>query len=201
MQIDDRIYQRLQPHERFRAAVEAFSRRDLKELNRLNDTCPTETILTQSLAYFGRLRGFHELAMMHGIFARDVMLALWACFSKLQQSPCPDPGVESPDENPKIEAESASATQDSDSAESVDEDPLLTTLFALIGRLSAHRVAWAGFCERLGVDPEMADFAYYRESQRLVESFDWIEPDEEYQAQLTTFLQECWAMMTARSDV
>lgn len=199
MQIDDRIYERLQPHERFRAAVEAFWRRDLHEVDRLNDTCPMVTVRMQSLAYFGRLRGFHELAMMHGIFARDVMLGCWACFSKLLQSPCPNPAVDSQSENPEIEAESTSTTPDSDATEPFDEDPLLSTLYALVGRLSAHRAAWAEFCQYLGVDPEKTSFAYYPESQQFVELFDWIEPDRDYQADLTAFLRQSWAMMISRS--
>jgi len=37
----------------------------------------------QCPAYFGKLRGFHELAMMHGINARDVMVAIWACLTEI----------------------------------------------------------------------------------------------------------------------
>jgi hypothetical protein len=59
MQIADRIYERLKPEERFRAAVEAFWRRDLEEVDRLNDTCPTETVRP---AVSGVLRPAERLA-------------------------------------------------------------------------------------------------------------------------------------------
>lgn len=86
MQVAERIYDRLEPEERFRPTLEAFGRHDLKEIDRLDDTCSTEIARVQSPAYFGRLRGFHKIAMMHGIFARDVMVGIWVCLSKLRGS-------------------------------------------------------------------------------------------------------------------
>lgn len=58
------------PEKRFRAAIEAFGRHDLKEIDRLNDSCSVKTVRMQCPAYFGQLRGFHELATMHCISAR-----------------------------------------------------------------------------------------------------------------------------------
>ena len=37
----------------------------------------------QSPAYFGRLRAFYELAMMHGIEARNVAIGIWITMGRL----------------------------------------------------------------------------------------------------------------------
>jgi hypothetical protein len=55
-ELQGHIYEKLKPEERFRAAIEAFGRHDLKEVDRLNDSCSVKTVRMQCPAYFGQLR-------------------------------------------------------------------------------------------------------------------------------------------------
>jgi hypothetical protein len=200
VQIAERVYTQLQPDERFRAAVEAFSRRDEAEMDRLNDTCPYETVRIQSLAYFYRLQGFIELAMTHGILARDVMLGVWVCMWKIQRESesafihssgaAADDGSDQPCED-SLEAETQVDDPD-------DADEAISTLGRLIGRLKAYRSAWADFCESVGVDPTMTDFAYYNESQGITELLEEFKTDLDLRAQQLELLRNAWTLRARR---
>jgi hypothetical protein len=192
VQIAERVYQQLAPDERFRAAVEAFWRLDGEEMDRLNDTCPFETVRIQSTKYFGRLRGFVELAMTHGILARDVMLGVWVCIWKLSKE-----GKSAFDYTPETVAGDGS-DQLSDEAEKKTDDPdddsTESTLVRLIGRLKAYQGAWREFCESVGVDPEKTYFSYYRESQGITELFEELEVDSDLQAEQLGHLRSAWEL-------
>lgn len=54
MKMPIKIYERLTPDERFHAFVEAASRRDEEELDRLNATCPMKTCRIEDPDYFLR---------------------------------------------------------------------------------------------------------------------------------------------------
>ena len=50
------------------------------------------------------------------------------------------------------------------------------------------------FCASVGVDPDETRFAYYREPQGILELFDWVEPDADYQAELLKALRDSWEL-------
>jgi hypothetical protein len=187
VQIAERVYQQLAPDERFRAAIEAFWRLDGEEMDRLNETCPVETVRIQSTAYFGRLRGFVEIAMTHGILARDVMLAVWVCIWRLSRegkstfSYTPTSSDQSSDEE---NAETQTDDPDDDSTESM--------LVRLISRLKAYQGAWREFCESVGVDPAKTHFSYYCESQDITELFEEFEADKDLQTEQLGHLRSAW---------
>ena len=200
MQISGRIYERLTPDERFRVAVEALSRRDEAEIDRLNDTCPEENVRIQSTAYFGRLRGFYELAMMHGGFARNQMLGIWSCLWKLRREFSPKPSVPGGREFVARDSEGEELAKETNAypADADDSDETWSKLGNLIGRLKAYRAAWAEFCEGIGVDPSQSEFAYYQESQAIVELLDEIDVDQATQAELLQGLREGWKRAASR---
>ena len=194
MQVADRLYERLGPEERFRAALEAFSRKDLGEIDRLNDTCPTETVRIQSLAYFGRLRGFHELAMMQGIALRDLMVEIWIYVYRLSRSGAFQ-AANAQTESEAIDGEDELACELTDS-----NDESWNALYTSVSRLKAFRAAWVQFCEPLGVDPSGTLFAYYSESAEIADLCDMIEVDEACQAEVLEGLQKSWAVRESRSQ-
>ena len=59
----------------------------------MNDSCSLKKVRMQCPAYFGQLRGFHELAMVTAP-SGDVMVALWDCLTKILRDP--DAVTESP---------------------------------------------------------------------------------------------------------
>jgi hypothetical protein len=180
VEIADRIYERLKPEERFRAAMEAISRQDLAELDRLNEACPVEQVRIQSLAYFGRLRGFFELSMLNGIWIRDLIIGMWACITKMQ---CETQQVPD-DANTEVSADSDSEVH----------DDVSDTLCDLVSRLKAYRKAWVEFCESIGVDPVKAPLSYFGEAQFTLELFEEIEiePDPETYTSYSRSLREAW---------
>jgi hypothetical protein len=202
VKVPERIYEKLSAHERFLAAVEAFGREDGAEVDRLNDACPYETVRLQSLAYFGRLRGFYDVAMMHGIEARNLAIAIWAMLAKLYMS-C-EPQTDDVAEGRKELEQGIPGTEvqgpPTSDTEEAEEDSEGEVLFALIARLRAHAVAWAAFCGRLGVDPEKAAFAYYRQSLDIASIFADVEADEQCLAELADVLQKAWDHRVSRSE-
>jgi hypothetical protein len=60
-----RHYDALTPDERFRLFIEAASRQDDHELDRLNDTCPQKKYLCEDWDYMHRKARFFDLALLH----------------------------------------------------------------------------------------------------------------------------------------
>lgn len=145
-------------------AIEAFARRDWEEVDRLRDTCDYGTFRVHGLAYFERLRGFQSIAMAHGIFVRDLVIAFLTSAWALSR------GAEQSDES--------------------DDTP--EPIVRAIAYIKARAKAWADFCAELAIDPAMPDFTYYKQSQDLVAEFEDVEADPEmYSAQLEN-LRGAW---------
>jgi hypothetical protein len=85
-----------------------------------------------------------------------------------------------------------------------DDDHAASNLRVLIGRLKAHRAAWAAFCDEIGIDPATVHFAYYADSREIAELFDLedfgpIEADAEHQAELLEGLRDSRVLRLSRS--
>lgn len=79
MNIDSNVYKTLTAGERFRAAVEAFGRKDYGEVDRLNDACAIGQYRQQDPAYFGRLQQLALLALAHARHVEALQGRMMAC--------------------------------------------------------------------------------------------------------------------------
>lgn len=179
MKLTDRVYQELTHDERFHAVLEAFARKDLAEIDRLNDTVQEITIRSQSPGYFERLRGFQQIAMVYGIQARDLMLGWTAVLMRSRLH----------------ELAAAGATvEDSEIEDSIADDDA-QALLDISARLKAHRDAWAQFCSDLTIDPSMPDFSYYSQLCDLVGPYldlPELERNEDNYAETLEWLHSTW---------
>lgn len=83
MKLTDSTYERLTPDQRFRVTIEAFSRGDLEEVDRLQDTCGYVNVRMHAPCYFQRLRSFNELSMLQGIKIRDQLTLFYIGFERM----------------------------------------------------------------------------------------------------------------------
>jgi hypothetical protein len=84
--------------------------------------------------------------MMHGIFARDLALGIWACITQIIRSDAPAADCSGEDGISASERE-PSVTPDAQDT----EDYAASNLRVLVGRLKAHRAAWAKFARVLAL--------------------------------------------------
>ena len=59
-----KLYDRLDPDERFRLVLEAAARGDEEEIERLRDTCPRAEYKASDIAYSDRISGSLKITMM-----------------------------------------------------------------------------------------------------------------------------------------
>jgi hypothetical protein len=171
MQLTDKVYERLTPDERFRAAIEAFARRDVKEVDRLADTCGYTTLRIHGHAYFGRLRGFHELSMMHGLLVRDMAIVVMGSAYQLER-----------------------AETDTPEGSEAQNEALDHMVHAAV-RIKAYVKAWEDFCAELAIEPEKTLLTFYEPSKEVVAFFDSLEDleaDAETYVQHLGFLRDTW---------
>ncbi len=169
MNLNDRIYERLTPEERFRATADAFARLDFSEVDRLQDTCSFVSIRTHAPAYFARVRAFDELAMWQGIQARDQAIAFWAAAFRVRGT------------------------------EGEKQDEVIARMVNVAANIKALVAAWEDFCKELGVCHGFPTFPYLDESEQLLAMIEddlppgeGLEPDAEmYDLWLKT-LCETW---------
>ncbi len=155
MKLNDSTYERLSPDQRFRVTIEAFSRMDIEEVDRLQDTCGFVSVREHAPAYFGRLRMFIDLSMQHGIRVRDLAIAFWALmyFDNLRA------GQEGTEQQETVESPEVG-----DAADPVGQ---------IIGRLKGVQAAWQTFCQELAIDPQMwgqcaADYTGWAKASELL---------------------------------
>lgn len=70
----EKLYEQLTPEERFRAAISAASRKDGAEWDRLNETSPMRTVVSQEPSYFARVQKLWTLSLLHTSTQRDRFL-------------------------------------------------------------------------------------------------------------------------------
>lgn len=127
-----KLYDRLTPMERLSAFVEAAARKDLPELDRLNDTCPRKSYVMDDLAYTDGKRQLWLLAAMVQIQVDRLGFGAIAALLKLAHgSPC-DP----------------------------DRESTLDATRNLLARMKGCLDGWDEFCAEVGVDGDVAFSAY-----------------------------------------
>jgi hypothetical protein len=182
MRLTDKTYERLSPDERFRIALEAFARHDLHEVDRLNETCGYVTLRMHGPAYFGRLRGFHEIAMLHGILVREQVIVLMGALFRLSRSILP----------PAADISDASDATESATAEPSAEDEAVQLFGDTVSQIKGYAQAWEDFCADLSIDPEKTHFTFYKASKESVEVFDEFEVDAEVRTAHLKYLRDAW---------
>lgn len=175
MNLTNATYEKLTPDQRFRATIEAMSRFDLDEIDRLQETCVRRQVSTQEPAYFERLRYFQSLVLHHGIVLFKEIVKWTLAFYQLHE--CGMPSDSAAEMSPEAEKR-ANALSES------------------IARIKAYSVAWDAFCNELAIDPSTT---YYGPLEGLDEyaktcvgAFDMVEPDEEIQQEWSRFLSNSW---------
>lgn len=127
-----RQYWTFTPDERFRLFVEAATRRDLQEMDRLNDSCPRKTYLAEDAEYTARKLKFFNLYLFHSIaVARTDAPALAALLMLV--------AFEDHEERTAI-------------LDTVEEAMIKLT----VRRLSMNE-AWRQFCEEIGLHSDDVD--------------------------------------------
>src|SRR5688500_5820137 len=71
-----KVYEQLTPVERFRLAIEAMSRRDWLEVDRLEDTCPRRTYRCEDAEFRDRMRRVHLIALYHALWVEGPLAKL-----------------------------------------------------------------------------------------------------------------------------
>jgi hypothetical protein len=139
-----KLYDRLTPDERFRAFVSALARRDLQEVDRLNDTCPRKTYVTDDMAYWRAKTDLHDVAVAHKIEVGELeKVLLMAVITIL---------VLEGSEEHETELEAW-------------EEIFCKALKARMGLLEA----WGAFYSELGLDPTEVTQAFSLQSNPLIE--------------------------------
>ena len=140
----DRLYDRLTPQERLRAFVSAAARKDMEEIDRLNNSCPRKTYTCEDGAYWKAKLDLFVLTMANRIDTADVESILLVCVALIVASEGSEPH--------ETVYESASEIFDK-------------TLALYVAKLEA----WARFCAELGLDPEEVQSAFLRGPNPLVD--------------------------------
>ena len=168
MKLSDTVYERLTSDQRFRATIEAFSRMDIAEVDRLQDTCGFVPIRVHAPAYFHRHRSYQELAMQQGLFVLEQMAAFWAAMFNVR------------------------------GAEGERQDKAIEDIVSTVANLKALILAWEEFNSELAIDPDKAHFTRYKLAKELIawmdamEPNDVIEPDAERHARMLAFFRDSW---------
>lgn len=160
MKIDSRIYDRLTPAERFKAAVEAFGRKDYDEVDRLNEHCPTKAYRVQEPAYFDRLRKLPFIALFHAKAVREDAMAITGCLAAMYRA------LAEPE--PEVALDESSEEQPGEYDAMLEQASDLVDIYPTRRRhLIAREAAFDDFCQEIGLRPEsvrrMCDISDLRE--------------------------------------
>ncbi len=176
-----RQYWTFTPDERFRLFVKAATRRDLQEMDRLNDSCPRRSYLTEDAEYTARKLKFFNLYLLHSIAVANTGAPALAALLMLV-------AFEGDEERTAL-------------LDGVEQAVVKLT----VKRLSMIE-AWRQFCEEIGLDSNDVDNIYGSERDWLMAMVDHtiayatlaeITPDE---AQVKKWLEswrESWAVATS----
>lgn len=126
------LYDRLTPMERLSAFVEAAARKDLPELDRLNDTCPRKSYVMDDLAYTDGKRQLWLLAAMVQIQVDRFGFGAIAALMKLAHGSPSDP----------------------------DRESTLDAACNLLARMKGCLDGWGEFCAEVGLDGDVAFNAF-----------------------------------------
>lgn len=120
-----KLYKNLTNDERVRLFIEAAARQDLEELDKLNDTCPQKTYRGEDWYYTRMKHRYFNIALQYRITGdRLLMIALMSFLATL-------------------------AYDDDETSEKMDE-----AFKTVMARYKGRELAWAKFCDQLGVDGE-----------------------------------------------
>jgi hypothetical protein len=170
-----RLYDTFTPIERVRLFIEAAARRDIAELDRLNNTCPRHTYRTEDWEYSRHKIVLYDLALAH--LVDRGRFELLACFALTVIM--------------ATEVDGKTAEQN------------LEAVSMFTDALTAYRAkieAWQRFCQKIAIKPETAEQAFgLRESpvmqvmESVAESFDLApEFDEKKVAEEVASLDTLW---------
>ena len=183
--MEDRLYDRLTPTERFQIAVAAFGRGDLAEVDRLNDSTPYRTFKIQEPAYFDRLQRITWLALYVTVQVRNQQAAALAVYAAMVLH--------------------TMRTQDLDGDADRDDakfDELCQLCAERVSRLKALTSAWVTFCEGLGVSAsdldKMIGLPFLGSGgmlEPIEETVGEIALDEEYQRKCLDHMKGFWDSM------
>ena len=173
-----RHYDTLTADERFRLFIEAASREDIQELDRLNDTCPRKKYVCDDWDYTRRKVRFLDLALLHANEVANVECVAFATLTLLLAN-----------------------DNDPEAAETVGK--LNEALVKLTIRRLSMIEGWNRFCTDLGLSPEGFVFPGLGCGERalLMDIVDYavagamemtLEPDESQAAARLHQWHECW---------
>jgi len=119
----ERLYDALTTPERFALTVEAFARRDVVEIDRLQETMPQQTYRMSDAGYWQRLHMLNTLALTHGLRRKEIVARSLSALAVIM------------------------LTDDDDA-----EGKCVGTLGRFMGKLKAYDDAWQRFCDSIGID-------------------------------------------------
>lgn len=167
--------------------VAAFGRRDLAQVDRLNDTTPYRTVKTQEPGYFDRLQSITWLALYVAGQARNQQAAAVAVYAVLVLNTL--------------------RADDLDSGDAGENDAKFEELYELyaerISRLKGLSSAWKTFCQGLSVSVIDIDkmtglplLGPGRALEVIEETVGEVELDKEYQRECLDHMTGLWDRMT-----
>lgn len=123
----DRLYEELTTPERFALTLDAFARRDIVEIDRLQGTMAEQTYRMTDATYWRRLQMLNTLALTHGLRRKEIVAR---ALSALAVAALTD----------DLDAEARNAA----------------TVGQCMGKIKAYDAAWRRFCDSLGIDADTA---------------------------------------------
>jgi hypothetical protein len=176
-----RHYDTLTANERFRLFIEAARRKDIQELDRLNDTCPRKKYICEDWDYTHRKVRFFDLALLHANEVANIDCIAFATLALLL-----------PHED-DLEAE-----------ETISK--LKEALVKLTVKRLSMTEGWNCFCRDLGLSPDRIAFPYLASGERdwLMDIIDHtlatvidmaLDPDESQVRAHQAQWRECWGGM------
>ena len=181
----DRLYERLTPVERFKIAVAAFGRRDLTQVDRLNDSTPYRTVKVQEPAYFDRLQRIIWLALHFTVDARNLQITVLAGLSAIIIH--------------VLHSDSRTANGESTAEDDLKLDDLVELCQQKMSRLKALQAAWEEFCSGLGLSASDIDtmmgmpfMGRLGQLEIIQEIAGEVPSDEEYQRECLDHMKTFW---------